>query len=226
MDTIETSAPVDSAQRRRIFLTVIIVVSCMLVFVSGFIYKISQPHWMSRGELKAKGAYIFDKPRQLSEFQLLDESNQPFKLANLEDQWSLLFFGFTHCPDVCPTTMAQLKQFYNAMPDGELKDSTQIILVTVDPARDTVEKLALYVNYFDERFVGVTGEFLDIKRFATQLNIPFAKVPGGGENYQVEHSGNVAIVNSRGHYVGFLRAPLDVDLLASTYPSIRHLYPD
>lgn len=212
--------------RRRIYLTVAIVVLCMLTFVSGFIFKLAQPHWMTRGELKAKGAFIFDRPRELSEFELLDTKGEIFTQKNFLDQWTLLFFGFTQCPDICPTTMVQLKQFYESIDDESVRADTQIILVSVDPARDTVEKMALYVNYFSADFNGLTGEFLTLKRLATELAIPFTKVPGGGENYLVEHSGNVAIVNRRGHHVGFFRAPLNVESMSATYLSVRHLYPD
>jgi protein SCO1/2 len=97
-------------------------------------------------------------------------------------------------------------------------------MVTVDPARDTVEQLAGYVPYFNSEFTGVTGEFLDIHRFATGLNTPFRKVPGQGENYQVDHSANVVLINPRGDYHGFFKAPLDLAKMKVTYRSARALW--
>jgi protein SCO1 len=94
-------------------------------------------------------------------------------------------------------------------------------MVSVDPGRDTPEKLHEYVRYFNPEFRGVTGEFLTVHQLATSLNIPFAKVPGGGENYQVEHSGNIALINPNGHYVGFFKSPHELDKLLRNYQSIR-----
>ena len=82
--------------------------------------------------------------------------------------------------DVCPTTMSFLNDFMGQLQGTEAED-TEVVMVSVDPARDTVEQLAGYVPYFNPDFTGVTGEFLDIHRFATALNTPFRKVPGQGE---------------------------------------------
>ena len=137
-----------------------------------------------------------------------------------EGRWSLVFFGFTHCPDICPTTMAFLDGFVASLEEDEAAD-TQVVMVTVDPARDTVEQLAGYVPYFNPAFVGVTGEFLDVHRFATALNTPFRKVPGQGDDYQVDHSANVVLINPRGDYHGFFKAPLDRAKMLGTYRSAR-----
>jgi protein SCO1/2 len=208
-------------QKKNIQLTVISLMVLLLIFVAGFVYKVNKPRVMTKSELKINGAYLFDKPRSFGPFDLIDYNNKAFTLEQLKGKWSLIFFGFTYCPDVCPTTMALFNRFYQKQLDGRFGDDTQIIMVSVDPARDIPEKLKTYVQYFNQDFIGVTGEFLDLKRFATSLNIPFQKVPGGGENYMMEHSGNVALINPRGHYVGFFRAPLELAKLNVTYQSIR-----
>ena len=94
-------------------------------------------------------------------------------------------------------------------------------MASVDPARDTPEKLFDYMQFFNPDFIGVTGEFLDLHRFATELNSPFSKVPGGGEDYQVQHGANIAIINPNGHYVGFFRSPLELSKMNLTYKSLR-----
>ena len=92
-------------------------------------------------------------------------------------------------------------------------------------ARDTVDKLAEYVPYFNQDFVGLTGDFIEIKRLANQLNIAFNKVvhnpDEGGDDYSVDHSGNIALINPYGHYHAFFKPPLDVARLKLTYLSIR-----
>ncbi|MGK0440915.1 MAG: protein SCO1/2 [Pseudohongiellaceae bacterium] len=211
-------------QRKGIILTVVGVIGFIGFILVIFITGLTRTPILSKEELKNNGVYLFDSPRALSPFSLLQGDKVEFNEKTLEGKWSLIFFGFTFCPDICPTTMAQLKQFHEAQDGGEYENDTQVILVSVDPARDTPEKMQQYVKFFHQDFVGVTGEFLDIHRFATQLNIPFVKVPGGGENYSVDHSGNVVIVNPQGHYVGFFRSPLNLTMMKKSYKSIRYWY--
>ena len=159
----------------------------------------------------------------MGEFELIDHYGKPFNRSRLEGQWTLMFFGFTHCPDVCPTTMTFLNTFLASLEGTEAQDP-QIVMVSVDPARDTVEQLADYVPYFNPDFTGVTGEFLDLHRFATALNIPFRKVVEDDGSYQVDHSSNIVLINPRGDYHGFFRAPLDLAKMKVTYRSARFLW--
>lgn len=208
-------------QKRGVYLTVFIAVAVITTLVAMFIYGVNKPKFLSDDELKNTGTFLFDNPRAFKDFSLIDDSGKPFTPENLKGKWSLVFFGFTYCPDVCPTTMALLNQFYKEQQVGEYFKDLQVILVSVDPGRDTPEKLNQYVKFFNPSFTGVTGEFLVLHRFATQLNVPFSKVPGGGENYTVEHGGNIAIINPQGHYVGFFRTPLSLSQLNVGYQSIR-----
>ena len=209
-----------SAQTKRIRITVLFIVVFIAFVVASFVYRIQQPRLMSVAEMKVNGAYLLDTPRNIGDIDLLDHHGAPFTNARLQGVWTLVFFGFTHCPDVCPTTMAFLKQFMGSL-DGTEAEDTQVVMVSVDPARDTVEVLSTYVPYFSPEFTGVTGQFLDIHRFATGLNTPFRKAPGQGENYQVDHSSNVVLINPRGDYHGFFRAPLDLGKMKATYRSAR-----
>jgi protein SCO1/2 len=173
--------------------------------------------------MKINGAYMFETPRNIGDFKLLDHRDTPFGPGRLVGRWTLVFFGFTACPDVCPTTLSFLNEFMGQLEGTEAED-TAVVMITVDPARDTVKQLAGYVPYFNPDFIGVTGEFMEIHKLATALNTPFRKVPGQGENYQVDHSSNVVLINPRGDYHGFFRAPLDMAKLKVTYRSARVLW--
>ena len=214
------STNLDAGQSRGVRTTVIIVLAFITFVVAGFVYRIQQPRLMSVAEMKVNGAYMMDTPRKIPEFNLVDQNGEAFTHSRLEGVWTLIFFGFTHCPDVCPTTMAFLNEFMGSLEGTEAED-TQVVMVSVDPARDTIEILAEYVPYFNPAFIGVTGEFLDVHRFATALNTPFRKAPGQGKDYQVDHSANVVLVNPRGDYHGFFRAPLDLGKMKVTYRSAR-----
>jgi len=211
------------SQSRNIRLTVVGLLVLIAIIVAGFVHRISLPRVMTDSEMKINGLYLLETPRDIGEFKLTDHHGEPFDPTRLKDRWSLVFFGFTYCPDICPTTMAFLNEFMAGLEGTEAED-TQVVMVSVDPARDTVDQLASYVPYFNPDFIGVTGEFLDIHRFATALNTPFRKVAGEGESYQVDHSANVVLINPRGHYHGFFKAPLDQAKMKTTYRSARVLW--
>ncbi len=221
-DSASTALP--PSTNRNIKLTVLGLVILIAIVVAGFVNKITQPRVMTDSELKINGAYMFETPRALPPFALIDHNAQVFDKARLEGRWTMVFFGFTFCPDICPTTMAQLAQLMEKL-DGLPEADTQVVLVSVDPARDTPEQLASYVPYFDPDFVGVTGEFMDIHQFATALNTPFRKVAGQDpENYLIDHSANVVLINPYGDYHGFFKAPLDLAKLKVTYRSVRAVW--
>jgi protein SCO1/2 len=208
---------------RGIHLTVLAIVSVAIILVSGFFYSFTRARVMTAEELKSQGAYLYENPRTLPNFTLEDDRGDRVTPSTFQGQWNLVFFGFTYCPDICPTTLAQLKAFYQEL-DPEVQAETQVWLASVDPARDTPEQLHNYLDFFHPTFRGITGDFLEIHRFATSLNIPFTKVPGGGSNYLVEHSANVALVNPKGHSVGFLKAPLELSKITRAYLSLREYY--
>ena len=212
-----------ASQSRGIRITVALVLAFIVVVVAGFVYRIQQPHVMSVAELKVNGLYLLGTPRNIGDFELVDHHGEPFTRQRLQGHWTLIFFGFTYCPDICPTTMAFLDQFVDQLDPDERSD-TEVVLISVDPARDTVAKLAEYVPYFNPEFTGVTGEFLDVHRVATALNTPFRKVPGQDENYLVDHSANVVLINPNGDYHGFFKAPLDREKMSATYRAVRAMW--
>jgi protein SCO1/2 len=211
---------VSNRQRKRVWMTVGGVVAFILVVVVSFVYRIQQPRVMTESEMQANGLYLFETPRDPGEFSLIAQDGSPFTPEDLEGRWTLLFFGFTHCPDICPTTMTFLADLHRQLEATEAAD-TQVVMVSVDPARDTPEQLASYVPYFHPDFVGVTGDFGDILSFTRKFNAPFRKVTMDDGSYQVEHSANVALVNPRGDYHGFFKAPLDMAKMKVTYRSAR-----
>ncbi len=210
-------------QSRGIKLTVLGLVIFIAIIVAGFVHRVQLPRILTTSEMQINGLYLLKTPRNFGEINLIDHHGEAFSNRRLQGKWTLVFFGFTYCPDVCPTTMSFLNELTGQLEGTEAED-TRVVMVTVDPARDTVEQLASYVPYFNPDFTGVTGEFLDIHRFATALNTPFRKVVGQGENYQVDHSASVVLINPRGDYHGFFKAPLDMAKMKLTYRSARAMW--
>ncbi len=212
-----------TTSRRGIGLTVAAILTFIVVIVASFVYRIQQPRVMTEAETRANGLFVFETPRDLGAFSLIDHHGQAFTRENLKGTWTLVFWGFTHCPDVCPTTMTFLAEVVSQLEQTEAAN-TQVVMVSVDPARDTQDVLAQYVPYFHPDFVGVTGEFTEILQLAHRFSAPFRKVTEADGSYQVDHSSNVALVNPRGDFHGFFRAPLDLAKFKVTYRSARYLW--
>lgn len=151
------------------------------------------------------------QPRPVSGFTLTDESGQPFTAENLQGHSTLVFFGFTHCPDVCPTTLAKLSQVVKTASVPNLK----VLLVSVDPERDTPEQLERYVHAFNPDFQAVTGQPEEIERIAQQFNVAVARVDLPGGNYTVDHSAVVFLLNDRGERVAIFTPPFEIEPVAA-----------
>lgn len=160
------------------------------------------------------GIVLLPQSRTLPELSLVNQDGEAVRVDQLKGQWSLLFFGYTFCPDICPATLAELRQLRSQLPE-QARANLRIVLVSVDPHRDTPQQLKQYLGYFDPAFIGLTGEEADIQKFANAVSIPYIPADTSKENYTVDHSGNLVILGPDGTQRGFIRAPLNnVKLLA------------
>ena len=159
--------------------------------------------------LRNDGFFVYDAPIQLDEFSLLDHQNQPFTNQSFNGKWTLVFFGYTFCPDICPLTLASIKQFYDLLEAKEGVEDVQVVMVSVDPDRDTPDVLANYVRFFHPSFIGVTGEYARLYTVSRQMNIAFSYIPIDEENYLVTHNGEIMMLDPDGNNVGFFKAPAD-----------------
>jgi protein SCO1 len=171
--------------------------------------------WLAReldspGPELASGTWL-PRPKTIADFHLTDQQGQPFSLHDLQGNPSLVFFGFTHCPDVCPTTLAKLAQIKKAAAVAHLK----VLLVTVDPERDTPSVIGLYVHAFDPDFIGLTGDTQAIGKMATDFGVAVNKVPLPGGDYTMDHSAVVFLLNVRGQVAGIFTPPFDIGKFAA-----------
>ncbi len=204
---------------KGIFWTVLSCLAFMAIVLSLFISRMNTARELTEQEYKDLGAYFIDPPRQLSGFHLISDQNMNFAIDDFKGKWSILFFGFTFCPDICPLAMKQLSNVKE-----ELKDKANRInfyLVSIDPDRDSPENLRTYLDNFDEEFIGLTGEIDKIYKFSTQVNAPFFPVVNSNEeNYTVDHSGSLVLINPEGNYAGFFRAPHDQNKIIKALDSL------
>ena len=206
-------------QQSRIRITIALLLGFIMLVVYGFSWRMSQPVIMSDAELRINGAVVLDKPRIFSDFELVDHRGETFNISRMQDIWTIIFFGFTHCPDICPTTLAMLNDTYSKLKDSE-KEKLQIVMISLDSERDTLEKMAEYVPYFNPSFTGVTGDKYVVSRLAAELFIAYNRVPLSDDDYTMDHSTQLILINPKGHYHGFFKAPHTEITMRSTWRSI------
>ena len=162
---------------------------------------------------------VLTKPIKLDEFMLIADDDSVFSNQSLKDKWSLLFFGYTHCPDVCPLTLHQLAQANKELAD-KLDSTPDIIMVSVDPDRDTSEILQKYVRSFGENVSGVTGKNEELDKLTSQLGIFYNANKHEGENYSVNHSAAVILINKNAEFHAVFSAPHSIEHFVSDLPLI------
>jgi len=162
---------------------------------------------------------LLNEPRPVAAFELIDQDGRAFTNAQLEGRWTLLFAGFTHCPDVCPTTLGVMKQL-----DQRLRAQNaalNLVFLSVDPERDTTTQLKTYVSHFGPAIRGVTGPREQLDVLCASLGLAYLKVPGASESdYTVDHSAALVLLDRRGRVAGYFQPPHKVDTLAGDLAGI------
>lgn len=132
--------------------------------------------------LNDAGIVLLPKSRQLPALSMSDQNGAAVALDDLKGKWTLMFFGYTFCPDICPTTLAQIKQIRTELPE-KVVERMRVVLVSVDPDRDTPQQLKQYLGYFDKQYIGLTSPVADIQKLANAVSIPFIPADTSKPNY-------------------------------------------
>ncbi|HEX7011936.1 MAG TPA: SCO family protein [Steroidobacteraceae bacterium] len=193
--------------------TATILVTALVAFAARGQHSHEHAHPAPHAAGQSSGFYL-PEPLPLEPFTLVDHDSQPFTRDRLEGRWTLLVFGYTHCPDVCPITLAQVRDTRALLEQQAPALDVGAVFVSIDPARDTPDRVAAYVAAFDEDLIGVTGTAEAIAAFAGQLRVKYAptRSPGG---YLVDHSSSVALLTPRAELTALFSVPLRPERLAS-----------
>lgn len=214
--------------RGALIKTVLLVDLLVVLLVAGYFLRPKSVEDTSAAVNSVEGFSIYPQPIAIPDFSLTDQSDADFSRQNLQGAWTLLFFGFTSCEDVCPLTLAELKRFTMSLQEGPYATDTRVIMVSVDPQRDNPAVLAEYMGRFDPGYIGLTGPLAEISALADSLYITRMDPPANaedhsqhGHNYQVQHSAHIAMLDPEGHYRAVLSAPHQSSRIRDAYLMLR-----
>jgi protein SCO1/2 len=189
--------------------------------------------WLARPEPAArpalKAARLFDPPRELPAFTLRQSDGTPLVAGELKGHWTLVFLGFTHCPDVCPTTLAQLgiaQKQWEGLPEAT---RPRVLFVSVDPDRDTPDRIGEYAHAFHRDTLAATADVPALEAFVRSLSMVFAKRPAPegvpADQYEMEHSASMAVLDPRGRLTGFITPPFAPADIAADLKALAEAQP-
>lgn len=170
-----------------------------------------------------ESGFIYPQPQVLNDFELVDQDEQAFTKDSLKSRWTFVYSGFTNCPDICPTTLAELKKTYKILSDKGIADKVTVVLVSVDPGRDTPEKLKQYIHYFNPDFKAATGTEEALLGFTKQINVVYTPITDedkANKNYNVDHSSQVVLLNPDADMVAVFTSPQKGEVMGQDF--IKH----
>jgi protein SCO1/2 len=167
-------------------------------------------------------AVLYPAPRALPEFTLVRSDGTKLTLADWKGHWTVAFFGFTHCPDICPTTLATFKQVWARL-EPATRERVRFDFVSVDPARDTPELLGRYVGYFSPDFVASTGSDEELTRLTRALGLLYARGESSDGTYSVDHSASAVLIDPEGRQAGLFRPPFEAAPIAADLAALAEV---
>lgn len=204
--------------KRQIMWVIIAVAALALLF--GMWSRHNLHH--DQNNLQLASASVLPQAKNLNHFQLLFSDHRPFTNDDLTGHWSMLFFGFTNCPDLCPTTLTTLNETYKIWQADKLATLPQIIFISVDPERDTPPKINEYLKSFNTNFLGATGTKDQLDKLTQQLSVLYMKVQKGktDEDYTIDHSGTILVIDPKGNWYALFNTPHDAKNIAKDFETI------
>lgn len=204
-----------------LFIAVIAVVA-----LSSLVLYVALPKKSARPVPESLNNILLPEPRPLNEFSLTDMNGEPFDLARLKGNWSFLFFGYTHCPDICPTTLTTLRGTAKQLEQrGDDYLDTRFVFISVDPKRDNLGHLKEYVGYFHPDFLAATGDKARIDALARQVGaIYMFDGDTSSDEYIVNHSATIVLIDPEGRWIGRFNPPHSAAQIADEFSTLRDYF--
>ena len=175
-----------------------------------------------------QAATLMPQTRELPGFSLQQSDGTPLDRGDLIGHWTVVFLGFTHCPDVCPTTLAVLKRAQDRWAAIPAASRPRILFVSADPERDTPERVGRYAHGFHPDTLAATGPLPQVEAFAKALSLVFMKVPGpsgDARDYTIDHSAALVLIDPQGRMAGVIQPPLQADAIAADLATLARQRP-
>ena len=194
---------------------------CGFVAITGglFVYQKTARPTMPPPDLPI----LWPNPKQIHEFALHDQQGVDFDLERVKGKWTFWFFGYTHCPDICPITLSVMNEVDSKLASRPaLRELTQTVFVSVDSARDTASRLGQYVQFFNADFVGATASDEDLSALARQFGILYLLRPADDAgDYLVDHTAGVLLTDPQARFVAVFSAPHSADTVNEQFRQIE-----
>jgi protein SCO1 len=208
-------------RKNRVTFTIAVLLAFAALIVGLFISQRLSMH--KKIDLSQFHGTLLEKPREVKPFALTGIDNKSFTNNSLQGEglWTMVFFGFTNCGYLCPTTMSELAKMYRILEEKGFKPLPRVVLISIDPERDSQDKIASYVKAFNPNFYGAYGSNEVLQQMAKEMGIAYAKVAiptsENKESYDIQHSGLVLLFNPQGELNAFFTSPHQANLLAQDY---------
>tara|TARA_B100000927_G_scaffold76261_1_gene60701 strand:+ start:2042 stop:2677 length:636 start_codon:yes stop_codon:yes gene_type:complete len=202
---------------------ILIIIIFIATVMSLFINKLTTPRVLSTNELLINGLFLFEQPKSISDFTFFSGTDDEFKKSDLLGKWTLIYFGFTRCPDECPTTMYQMSKLIKVLDEKEFPlENKQWVLISIDPERDNSIDIDQYAKGFDKRFIGAVGSRPMLINVATQLSVNnvMPDKDSSDHSHLDNHVNNIILMDPNGNFAGVFRPPFDISRLSLTYQSV------
>lgn len=199
----------------------VIVLSALVIFNIDFATK---PEKSGPVVVSTESATTLRTPQPITPFKLISHSGTPYTDTSLKGQWTILAFGYTSCPDVCPTALTTLAQMDVLLKQEQVDFPYQVVFVSIDPERDNPKRLSGYVPYFNPAFLGVTGDIQEISKLTRQLGILHlrSEQQNGSNGYLMDHSANFILTNPEGQFHAVFTPPHNSQTLSKDLKAIVH----
>jgi len=199
-----------------------LVVVAIAATVLGVLY--NKQHLKNRIDISKLKATVLSVPRPLADFKLTDNRGKAFTKESLKGHWTMLFFGYTNCPGICPTTMTELNKMHKLLKEKKIEKLPTVVMISIDPRRDTRWRLNRYVKGFNKDFLSARGSKRQVKKMTRELGIVYLTVKDAKvkdkKKYTIDHSGTVVLVDPHGDVYAFFSMPHAAANMAHDYQQI------
>ena len=212
---------------RNISISIILIILFMATVLTLFVNKLTTPRELSRSELLVNGYYSLSQPKEISNFEFISSNNTKVTKDFLKDKWTLVYFGFTNCPDECPVSMSMIRELFLTLSEkGMGLSDKQVLLISIDPENDTSKEIDMYAKGFNKNFYGAVAIRPMLVNLATQLDVmvtsPKQKDHAGHANHLDNHMNNIILIGPDQKYLGYFRPPFIKENLLLTYQSVAY----